>query len=203
VPPRLRDLDRQARLHRGPGPGPHPLWPRPGAGATPSLDLLTAAAGQSRLEGPPSTATVALLPAPVAQLERASGYGSEGCRFESCRVRLAAGPGFSWALRRFCSCGLLSLGPPWSGGCFQAWISPNRARIMRGAGPRVCGVAGRRVVGGKKGGLGTGDWVFGSVARHSCAGPCARIGMASAAMALPGRIATPTLTAHGTHRSTG
>ena len=25
--------------------------------------------------------------APVAQLDRASDYGSEGCKFESCRVR--------------------------------------------------------------------------------------------------------------------
>ena len=32
--------------------------------------------------------------APVAQLDRASDYGSEGCKFESCRVRHKKSPRF-------------------------------------------------------------------------------------------------------------
>ena len=32
--------------------------------------------------------------APVAQLDRASDYGSEGCKFESCRARQKTTPPF-------------------------------------------------------------------------------------------------------------
>lgn len=37
--------------------------------------------------------------APVAQLDSASVFGTEGCRFESCRAYFIAGPNFVIALR--------------------------------------------------------------------------------------------------------